>query len=150
MIAETKAQFIHWMARNLIERRVSGVHLYEVDGSTLESAEVWNQQWGDYLQSAIHYYSVLHRAGDPEVRAEAAIGVVQQLINLGVFAQARKILATEPPQIIKALPETQKNIFLAQIEEKQGWIADYELGYQTEKEHLTKAGKILTSLPQDE
>lgn len=144
MLAEFKAQAIHFVARRYIEGRISPIPLEIRDGATLDSARALDQEHGNFRESAHHFYSILRNHGT-EAAADALIGLSQELINLSSFKQVCQLLISEPPKFIQSLPHRRRLLFEAQCEEKLGWVEDYELGHRESMEHFEKAGTILYS-----
>lgn len=144
MLAEFKAQAIHFVARRYIEGRIPLIPLEIRDGATLDGARALDQEHGNFRESAHHYYSILRNHGK-EAAADALIGLSQELINLGSFKQVRQLLRDEPSRLIQSLSDRKKIVFEAQCEEKLGWVEDYELGHKKSMGHFEKAGTILCS-----
>lgn len=151
MLAETRVNTAHLIARSFLEQgldRVKNVQLEQIDGATLESAKTLDQQQSNYRESASHYYTVYVSSKSLQERANAVIGLSQELINLQSFRKARKFLG-QASRFSYALPEVQKLLFEAQVEGKKGWIADYELGYWDELKHFGNAVEILEQVPKE-
>lgn len=150
MLAEAKASIIHVAARGIIERMVRPVSLDIREGSTLDSAKLQDRQNGNFRESANEYYSVYRLSQDTSEQAIALIGLSQQLVNLGSFREARKLLHEEPPKLLDNLAGARKILLQARVKEKEGWINDYELGYFQSKHCFTEAGLFLTDMSRNE
>jgi tetratricopeptide (TPR) repeat protein len=142
MLAETKVQAIAVVGR-LAEKLTPQIYLERRQNASLETARIADSGHGDFRESANHYYS-LTMSDDPEVLAEGKIGLAQQLINLGAFSQARRLL--EAYDISKEIMRFQRPGILlqrAKVQEKLGWIADYEMGFAEAKMHFNNAADFL-------
>ncbi len=143
MLAEFKAKAIHFVVRQIIEKRISPISLEIRETATLDSARDYDQRQGDFRESANHYYSVfLHDQGIEE-KADALVGLCQELINLGSFRQVRQLLRDEPLRLLPFLSSRRRIMFEAQCEEKLGWIDDYELGPDNSIQHFNRVVKLL-------
>lgn len=151
MLAEARVNAAHFIAKTLLEQvldRARGVKLEIKDGATLETAKDQDHQQSNYQESANHFYSVYELSPNAREKADALIGLSQQLINLQSFKKAREFLGYAP-KLFHELPEAQKLLFNAQVEGKLGWIEDYELGYWNELKHFGNAVDFLSKVPRD-
>lgn len=150
MLAEIKARAISIAAREVIERFVPPVQLKPKEDASLETARVLDLEQGDFKGSADRHYSVLMVSQDPEERAQALIGLSQELINLGSFKQAKHWLLSHDIREF-GLSHRRSLFFRARIYEKLGWIADYEMDFSEEEKLMDAAGDILLqSKPEEE
>lgn len=141
-LAEVKLGFVNFLARQFAEQITPPLPLEVRFGETLESARSWNQERRDFFQAAQAYHSVYQLSDEPPERAEALIGLSQELINLGKFGQARRWLTDQELNLLSQLPATTEPAYLsyrARIHEKLAWIEDYELNYQAEIGQLHRA-----------
>lgn len=157
--AEVKANAAYFLARKIGERLIPPIPLH-IRQASLESAREWDGKQGNFKESAIDYYSIFSSTQQAEEKAEALIGLSQELINLGQFRQARRFL-DQGRFIVQShqselwgirgrsivLPQDKWSYYCARIYEKFGWIADYELGYYDEIECFSKARSILNEIP---
>lgn len=146
MLAEAKAQSIHYLARTVVERVVRPVTLERREGATLETAKDLDQNKGNFRESAHHFHTILTLSESSREKALALIGLSQELINLGSFRQVRSLLREVPSQFSVDLQGAEWTMFLAQVKEKLGWVEDYELGYFQSRRLFTEAGNLLVSL----
>src|SRR3989344_2242766 len=151
MLAEARVNTAHFIATTLLEQileRAKNVRLTIRPGASLIRANDWDRQLSNYRESANDYYSVYTFSEDPERKADALIGLSQELINLQSLRKAREFL-NKAPELFQNLPEVKKILFQAQVEGKKGWIEDYELGYWNELKHFGNAVDILNQIPRD-
>lgn len=148
-LAEIKVGTTYFLARVVGERLVPPL-LLTVREATLESAAAWDTQHGNFRESATNFYSVLQSSQEGEEKSAALIGLVQELINLGRFRQARRFLTHEPPRLFSDLPALRKLYCEARVSEKFGWIADYEGGYFNAIECFMTARDLILRIPQHE
>lgn len=151
-LAEVKLTTVNFLARQFTERLTPSLPLEIRFGETLESARSWNQERRNFIQAAQAYHSVYRLSADPLERTEALIGLSQELINLGKFGQARRLLMDSTRNLLSQLPATTEPAYLsyrARIHEKLAWIEDYELGYQAEIGQLLEARNWLGMIPKN-
>lgn len=146
MLVEAKAETLHFIAHYIIEHTVKPVTLHPIKSATFQSAQDADSKEGDFKKAADHYYTVFSQTSIDEEKVKALIGLSQELVNLGSFRQVRILLRNHAPALLDSLPLVQSTTLEAQIEEKLGWIEDYELGFFQSKEHFTKAGRLLKLL----
>lgn len=147
MLAEAKAQIMHYTAKNIVEKLVKPVALQIRGGATLESAKLLDQEHGNFRESAHHYHSVLQSSMDNSQQAEALVGLSQQLINLGSFRQVRELLHRGLDRFNGRLPDLDWIRFRSRLKEKEGWINDYELGFLQSRRDFNEAKEILEEIP---
>lgn len=151
MLAEAKVQAVHLLVRGLAEyapKLAKSTHLELRPGATLQSAQDLDRKTGEYAESARHYYTVYQGSLSPREKAEALISLSQELINCGSFRQARKFL-NQFTQIVPKLSLEDRRIFLAQVQGKYGWIADYEFGFQEELRRFMRVRIFLNEIPRE-
>lgn len=149
MLAEIKARAISIASREVIERATPPIELEFKEDASLEAARTLDFEHGDFKGAADQNFSVLTFSQDPEQRAQALIGLSQELINLGSFRQARHWLLREDISAF-GLSHQRSLFFRARIYEKLGWIADYEMDFFEEEKLMEAAGDILLqSKPQE-
>lgn len=150
MLAEAKVEAVHLLVRGLAEyapKLAKSTHLKRRPDATLQSAQYLDRNLGQYVESARHYYTVYRKSVGYQA-ADALIGLSQELINLGSFRQARQFLK-QSTRLVPELPVGERPLFLAQVEGKLGWIADYELSYWEELRRFARARRFLDKVSED-
>lgn len=142
MLAEFKAQAIHFVARRVIER------LDKPDSLTyIKSISV-----GSNFQelSKVHFWKYEFGEEDPLSRANSGLEFVQQLINFAYFRRARDHLDVMREADLPDVPLPERFFVEAGLESKYGWIADYELGYIESRARFEKSVRLIrTSYGED-
>ncbi|MDO8638536.1 MAG: hypothetical protein Q7R43_03095 [Candidatus Daviesbacteria bacterium] len=147
-LAEIKLGATHFLAQNVLERLPSSP-LQIVNGATFDNATSLDKEQGKFRDSANTFYTLYRIYGSPEIKLEALTGLVQQLINLHDFATARHFLE-RGRSLLHVLPVNNGNQYRkAFLENKLGWIADYEFGFEEAKSHFLNAERILNVIPLD-
>lgn len=147
MLAEVKAMVVNWTARTIIESVVPQVDLHVMKTSSLKKAADLDRKEGNFKRSADNYFTELQTNSHDGERAEALIGLVQQLINLGDFHQARQWLGYGQVSLALLLEGNQKQIFEARLCEKLGWVEDYELGFERARQAFVNCSDLISEIP---
>lgn len=147
MLPELRARALYLTAREIGERVPPRTPLNVREGATLESANNWDTNRGNFQESALDYYSVFSQSNDSNIRVKALVGLSQELINLGSFWQARREFLPLMSSLIPHLSELKQYYYGAVREEKLGWIEDYEWGYTQELKSLGRARRSLRKIP---
>ncbi|OGE16342.1 hypothetical protein A3F00_02350 [Candidatus Daviesbacteria bacterium RIFCSPHIGHO2_12_FULL_37_11] len=150
IFSEAKANFGYFVARNILERLAPKVNLKYKDSVTLETAKEFEVNNSSFDELADIYYSVVlfnHRNAEEAI--ESTINLSQQLINLGDFRSSKYYLSKFVPRYLSGIDSYRQYYYLARREEKFAWIADYEIGYKDELNHLSSAKKFLENIPHD-
>ncbi len=143
MLAETKASLISFAAHSIIEGIIPPLNLEPKEGANLVSAKLLDSDKGDFRGSACEYFTVFTTSSDPEEKARALIGLVQQLVNLGSFKQARELLLDNDPGSFEFDSSEKVLFFQARVQEKLGWIADYELDFRGSERFFRRAADFV-------
>lgn len=138
-IAEIKANSIYYLVRTAGERYMAhktlSLSLNLEPPDPINDADIFHTE----AKKAFNAYG---RAKSPLEQAAAARDFAQQQINLGDFPGVRKTV-----RIIlhssRHLPPKDEDYFEAVAEEKLGWVADYETGYQDALQRFTRVQRIL-------
>lgn len=105
---------------------------------------------GNWEESANHLFSLATQSElGSEDRSRALILLSQAMINKTNFRLAEKCLTTLEDEI-QELPENQRTIVSAQIQEKKAWIADYLGDPDAEIAHLERSRDFILGLSQEE
>ena len=91
--------------------------------ATIEEAIRMDTKERLFINSAKLYYGVFVEGG--ERSNDGLVGLIQQLVNLGRYDEARNYLSLIPKSV-EGLDERKKNYYYARYQEKMGWIAGYE------------------------
>lgn len=137
----------------LAEKLIPPVKLEVRQGNiSLNSALYQDSHRGNYYESACQYFTVLENSKDQKESIEAVFGLTQQLINLGRLGQAKKYLEKIVSFVAQEDIADDRfiNYSLARVNEKLGWIADYEGNYRKEASKFNLARDLINSIPEDE
>lgn len=126
------------------------LELNSIPDSTLEKAR-GDERSGSWEKAASHYLSVWEDSSfEPPLRGEAIVGLAQIFINRGELGRARNFLSELEAEIPNFLLEERSNKYLrARINEKLGWIADYEGEYGVARKKFLLARQLVKD-PQTE
>lgn len=151
ILNRARAESVYFLARTVGEKLAPDVNLERIPNATLKSADAWDRDKGDFRRSASEFHSVLLAANNVEEEIRAANGVVRELINLGSFRQTRPLLETTIPILIQELPYRRQRIYFeGEINNRLGWIADYESGYFDARDRFERVRSLLSGIPDDE
>ena len=133
------------VASGLIEKLVPPIKLERRGGATLELARRMDSEKGNYLEAAQVYASVMETSLDNKEKLEALFGLSQQLINLGRFGQAKRLLQGDVYSSFYGgeMEDRDRRYYLARRQEKLGWIADYEGDYVGASNYFDLARRLL-------
>ncbi len=150
MFAEAKLEGVKLLTKWYFGRKLGIVLDDDVNG-TLETAKELDQGQGNFREAANHYFYVMNSADNPLIKAEASLGVEQQLININAFPQALRFLDGHMVSYIaSSLSYKDQQIYLAQIEGKKGWIADGMMDFKGSERYFREAANKLSNIPKDE
>lgn len=148
-IAELRANAVYFLARTVGERFIKPVQFENIPGATLETADNWDRQSGNFQRSASDFHSVYLSAWETDSRVQAALGVAKEIINLGDFPQARYFLRRSLDIGASLISIRRKDFVRAEVQNRLGWIADYESGYFESTAKFAEVHAAMASIPQD-
>lgn len=138
MLAEFKAEAIHFVARRVIERLDKPDSLTFIKRTRVEP---------DFQESSrVLFWKYYFGEEDPLSRANIGLELAQQLINFAYFRRARDHLDAMRGDVLSdvfCIRPPERFFVEAGLESKYGWIADYELGYFESRARFEKSVRLI-------
>lgn len=144
-LTEARADAFYFLAREIGERLIPPVRLSLDQNTTQETVEGLK----DFRDLAQGHYSLFVLSTSPQEKADALVELAQQLINLGRFRQARQLLDQKSDKVLNDLPVEKQLLGRARVEQKYGWIADYEGGYFDSIQRFLTSRSLLERIPRE-
>ncbi len=152
MSAESIKKLQSLATTTIAEKIIRPINLEVSKYATLDSAKTLDSSYGDFEQSANHYYSVFERSSEIEEKLEALFGLSQQLINLGRLGQAKQYLKLVEKTSINPSQSNErlKEYAIARMNEKLGWIADSEGNFKVSAVKFSLSRAMIEEIPEND